>query len=100
MFTGLASPTHLLLLLFLIILLFGIKRLPEIGRNLGRGIQEFSDGVSSTEETKKKVKRKRSKAIEKEEEQPRRTSIESTAAPWLLDKVFERHPLYRLFKRL
>lgn len=99
MFTGLASPTHLLLLLLLIVLLFGIKRLPEIGRNLGRGIQEFSDGVSSTEETKKKVKRKRAKAIEKEEE-PQRTLIEGPAAPWLLDKVFERHPLYRLFKRL
>lgn len=99
MFTGLASPTHLLLLLLVIILLFGMKRLPEIGRNLGRGLQEFSEGISSTEETKK-VKSKRPKAIEKEEEQPQGTLIEDTAAPWLLDKVFERHPLYRLFKRL
>ena len=45
MFTGLASPTHLLLLLVVVVLLFGAKRLPEMGRSLGRGIQEFKDGL-------------------------------------------------------
>jgi len=38
---GLASPSHLLLLLLIALLLFGGKRLPEIGRSLGSGVREF-----------------------------------------------------------
>ena len=41
MFTGLASPAHLILLLVIILLLFGAKRLPEMGRSLAEGIREF-----------------------------------------------------------
>lgn len=47
MFTGVASPTHLLLILVVVLLLFGAKRLPELGRNLGRGITEFKRGLNS-----------------------------------------------------
>jgi sec-independent protein translocase protein TatA len=43
---GLASPTHLILLLLIALLLFGAKRLPEIGRSLGSGMREFKDSVS------------------------------------------------------
>lgn len=50
MFTGFASPTHLLLILVVVVLLFGAKRLPELGRNLGRGITEFKRGLSSAPE--------------------------------------------------
>ena len=49
MFTGLASPTHLLILLVVILLVFGAKRLPEMGRSLGQGIQEFKDGLNAQE---------------------------------------------------
>lgn len=44
--TGLTSPTHLVLILVLALLLFGAKRLPEIGRSLGHGMREFKDSVS------------------------------------------------------
>jgi sec-independent protein translocase protein TatA len=50
MFTGLGSPTHLLLILVVVLLLFGAKRLPELGRNLGRGITEFKRGLNSAHE--------------------------------------------------
>ena len=53
MFTGLESPTHLLILLVIIVVLFGAKRLPEMGRSLGRGIQEFKEGLNTKEEPKK-----------------------------------------------
>ena len=43
------GPGEVILLLLLALLLFGPKRLPEIGRSLGRGIREFKDGMSSTE---------------------------------------------------
>jgi len=47
MLTGLESPTKLLLLLLLAGILFGAKRLPEIGRSLGHGLREFKDSVSA-----------------------------------------------------
>lgn len=48
MFTGLESPTHLLFLLLLAFLLFGAKRLPEIGRSLGTGMREFKESITAT----------------------------------------------------
>jgi sec-independent protein translocase protein TatA len=43
---GLTNPTHLVLLLGIALLLFGAKRLPEIGRSLGNGMREFKDSVT------------------------------------------------------
>ena len=40
------GPTEIILLLVLALLLFGAKRLPEIGRSMGRGMREFKDSVS------------------------------------------------------
>jgi sec-independent protein translocase protein TatA len=37
---------EIILLLLLALLLFGAKRLPEIGRSMGRGLREFKDSVS------------------------------------------------------
>ena len=47
--SGLFSPTHLIILFLLALLLFGAKRLPEIGRGLGVGMREFKDSVSGTD---------------------------------------------------
>lgn len=44
--TGLTSPLHIAILFLLVILLFGAKRLPEIGRGLGTGMREFKDSVT------------------------------------------------------
>lgn len=41
------SPTHLVILLVIALLLFGAKRLPEIGRSLGTGMREFKDSVTN-----------------------------------------------------
>jgi sec-independent protein translocase protein TatA len=40
------GPMEIVLLLVLALLLFGAKRLPEIGRSLGSGMREFKDSVS------------------------------------------------------
>jgi sec-independent protein translocase protein TatA len=40
------GPWEIILLLLLALLLFGAKRLPEIGRSMGRGLREFKDSVS------------------------------------------------------
>lgn len=43
---GLENPLHILILLVIVVLLFGAKRLPELGRGLGTGMREFKDSVS------------------------------------------------------
>ena len=44
--TGLLQPTHLIFLLILALLLFGAKRLPEIGRSLGSGLRGFKESIT------------------------------------------------------
>jgi sec-independent protein translocase protein TatA len=46
---GLENPFHLLILLVVVLLFFGAKRLPEMGRSLGKGMREFKDGVTGRE---------------------------------------------------
>jgi sec-independent protein translocase protein TatA len=40
------SPVELVLIILIVLLVFGAKRLPEIGRNLGRGAREFKEGIT------------------------------------------------------
>lgn len=42
---GLLQPTHLLLILLIVLILFGPGKLPDLGRGLGKGIREFKDAV-------------------------------------------------------
>jgi sec-independent protein translocase protein TatA len=52
------GPMEIVLLLVLALLLFGAKRLPEIGRSLGSGMREFKDSVTgNTRETQPEVHR-------------------------------------------
>jgi sec-independent protein translocase protein TatA len=43
---GLDNPTHIAFIVVILLLVFGAKRLPEIGRSLGSGMREFKDSVS------------------------------------------------------
>ena len=42
---GLFQPTHLLLILLIVLILFGPGKLPDLGRGLGKGIREFKDAM-------------------------------------------------------
>jgi len=42
---GLENPLHILFLLVIVLLLFGAKRLPEMGRSLGAGLRGFKESV-------------------------------------------------------
>jgi sec-independent protein translocase protein TatA len=44
---GLDNPIHLVLLLVIMLLVFGAKRLPEMGRSLGDGLRGFKDAVNT-----------------------------------------------------
>ncbi len=43
---GLENPLHLAIIALVVLLLFGAKRLPELGRSLGSGIREFKGSVT------------------------------------------------------
>jgi sec-independent protein translocase protein TatA len=41
----LLQPTHLLVIGVIVFLLFGAKRLPELGKGLGEGLKGFKEGI-------------------------------------------------------
>ena len=43
------SAWELLILLLVVLLVFGPKRLPEMGRSLGKGMREFKDSIAGKE---------------------------------------------------
>jgi sec-independent protein translocase protein TatA len=45
---GLDNPLHIAFLVVILLLVFGAKRLPEIGRSLGSGMREFKDSVTGS----------------------------------------------------
>jgi sec-independent protein translocase protein TatA len=45
---GLDNPLHVIILLVILLLVFGAKRLPELGRSLGEGMRGFKDSISGT----------------------------------------------------
>jgi sec-independent protein translocase protein TatA len=47
---GLDNPLHIAFLLILLLLVFGAKRLPEMGRSLGSGMRGFKDSLSGEHE--------------------------------------------------
>jgi sec-independent protein translocase protein TatA len=53
MFEGLFRPMHLLLILFIVLIIFGPGKLPEIGEGLGKSIRSFKKAMSRDDELKK-----------------------------------------------
>ncbi len=47
---GWIGPWELLILLFVVLLVFGPKRLPEAGRSLGRGMREFKNSITGNDD--------------------------------------------------
>ncbi len=47
------GATEILLIVFVIFLLFGAKRLPEIAKGLGKGIKDFKNELNSIEKLNK-----------------------------------------------
>ena len=50
-FLGIMGPNQMILILVVVLLLFGGRKIPELMRGLGRGVKEFKDGVADDENT-------------------------------------------------
>ena len=48
--SGILQPTHLIFVLLVALLVLGPKRLPEVGRSLGKGIREFKGSLSGVKD--------------------------------------------------
>jgi sec-independent protein translocase protein TatA len=44
------GPLELIIVLVIVLIIFGPKRLPDLGRSLGRGMREFKDSVTGKDE--------------------------------------------------
>jgi sec-independent protein translocase protein TatA len=51
MFEGLFQPMHLLIIAGIALLVFGPKKLPELGKGIGDGIRGFKAAMSADEKT-------------------------------------------------
>jgi sec-independent protein translocase protein TatA len=47
----LLQPTHLLVIAIVLLVLFGAKRLPELGKGLGEGLKGFKEGLKGVSDT-------------------------------------------------
>lgn len=59
------NPWELGLILMAILLLFGAKRVPEIGRSLGKGIREFKSSVEGKDEEAEKTEEEKTETTTK-----------------------------------
>jgi sec-independent protein translocase protein TatA len=49
MFEGLFQPMHLVVILGIALLVFGPKKLPELGKGIGEGIRGFKSAINGQE---------------------------------------------------
>jgi len=53
MFEGLFQPMHLLVIFFIALLVFGPKKLPELGKGIGEGIRALKEGMKDNHDQPK-----------------------------------------------
>jgi sec-independent protein translocase protein TatA len=81
---GLENPIHLVLILLVVLLVFGAKRLPEMGRSLGDGMRGFKDAISGQPETPSGIQ---AQAHTQEDSTPASTTVLTETAPSLSEPV-------------
>ena len=63
-FLGMVGPWQVVIIVALILLLFGGKKIPELMRGLGTGIREFKDATKENNDTDKKKENTEKSEIE------------------------------------
>ena len=53
MFEGLLQPTHLIVIMLIVLVIFGPGKLPELGNAIGKAIRDFKKAMAESEETTK-----------------------------------------------
>jgi sec-independent protein translocase protein TatA len=76
---GLPGGSEVILILFIILLLFGAKRLPELSRSLGKSLGEFKKGREDLEREIREAQRDMEKAVTEAEEEPKAEADDAEA---------------------
>jgi sec-independent protein translocase protein TatA len=58
------GPLELVIILLIVLLIFGARRLPEMGRSLGSGMREFKKGISGEKEREEQEAKASAEAIQ------------------------------------
>lgn len=58
MFNGLFQPSHLLLILVVVLIVFGPGKLPEVGKALGKGLRDMRSAFAGSEEEEHEKEKK------------------------------------------
>ncbi|MFZ5648212.1 MAG: twin-arginine translocase TatA/TatE family subunit [Bacillota bacterium] len=61
-FNGLFQPTHLILILIVILIIFGPGKLPEVGKYIGKTISDFRKATNDAIDEQKKTEAQAEKA--------------------------------------
>lgn len=77
---GPIGTPELIIILVIALLIFG-KKLPDVGKSLGKGIVEFKKGLKGLDEQVNKVDREVDEAVAKQEEADRKQLESAGAAP-------------------
>jgi sec-independent protein translocase protein TatA len=71
------GPVEIIIVVVILLLIFGTKRLPEAGRNLGKGMREFKDSVTGKgdkDEPKELTSSSEQPAVTQEQSKERETA--------------------------
>ena len=66
MFEGLFQPMHLLVIFGIALMVFGPKKLPELGKGIGEGIRGFKSAMKAEEDKAESTATPRDQALTKE----------------------------------
>jgi sec-independent protein translocase protein TatA len=61
------GPLEIIIILVIVLVIFGPKRLPDLGRSLGRGMREFKDSVTGKDKEREELEAAQMAAAEKPE---------------------------------
>lgn len=61
LFLGSLGPTELLLILLIVIIIFGARKLPDLGKSLGDGIKNFKKSMNTKDDDDKPADKKNDK---------------------------------------
>ena len=71
------GPLEIAIVLIIVLIIFGPKRLPELGQSMGRGIREFKNSISGDKDKDSPEEKRRE--LQSSESQPTQPAAGTTA---------------------